>query len=530
MQFPRVKTHRGYKYRIYPTEEQEQRLLRWEGALRYLWNLAHEQRLLGLSRHSGDPKRYFSYVDQAKELTELRSLVPWLNDVPCDVCQSTLKDLHDAWQKCFAKKTGQPHFKARNHSAMGLCEPHKKAWSLKKLHGLDVLVFPKLGNLPILLHRPWEGRATSATITRDGDAWFVSILCELDVPDPAPPPGPPVALDRGVANVVADNTGHLEPRPDFVTRGHAKVQKAQKNLSRKKKGSKNRAKAREAVARAHRQVRRQREAFLHRISSHYAKNHSVIVLEDLHLKNMTASARGTVEEPGTNVAQKSGLNRALLGVGLYELERQLVYKAARYGSRVVLVPAAYSSQTCSSCDQVDAANRVSQSRFCCTKCGHAQHADTNAAKVLLKRYEEMNTRRTGGEEVCGGDGVTRPVKQKPKTVRSRTPRKARAKSSGLQAGDGLLPCPAWQPPLPAAPWYELGVRCASSYAGLDGGTSHDIGHRRERRSSLLFARERALDSGERVPPRRRSTGAFACPSKTDLRSAWRAKDGSRLTT
>ncbi len=433
-----MKTHRGYQFRIYPTEEQAQRLLRWEGALRYLWNLAHEQRLLGLSRHSGDPKRYYSAIDQMKELTELRSLVPWLDDVPCDVCQSTLKDLHDAWQKCFAKEAAKPHFKARNHSSMGLCEPHKKAWSLKKHHGLDVLVFPKVGYLPIVLHRPLEGRATSATLTRDGDSWFVSILCQVEIPEAISPLGAPIALDRGVANVVADNTGHLEPRPDFLAKGHAKIVQAQKNLSRKKKGSKNRVKAREAVARAHRQVRRQREAFLHRLSKHYAKNHSVIVLEDLKIKNMTASAKGTLQAPGTNVAQKAGLNRAMLGVGLYELERQLVYKAARYGSRVVFVPAAYSSQTCSACDHVDAASRVSQSRFCCTQCGHEDHADTNAAKVLLKRYHEINTRRTGGGEVCGGDGVARPAKQKPKTVRSRTPRKSGAKSSGLQAGDGLL--------------------------------------------------------------------------------------------
>lgn len=432
-----MKTHRGYQYRLYPSEDQAQRLLRWEGALRYLWNLAHEQRLLGLSRHSGDPKRYYSAINQMKELTELRSLAPWINDVPCDVCQSTLKDLHEAWQKCFAKQAGKPRFKARNQSTMGLCEPHKKAWSVKKRHGQDVLSFPKVGNLPVVLHRPWEGRATSATITRDGDAWFVSILCEIEVPDPAPPPGPPVALDRGVANVVADNTGHIEPRPDFVARGQAKVRKAQKNLSRKKKGSKNRAKAREKVARAHRKIRRQKEAFLHRLSKHYAKNHSVIVLEDLKLKNMTASARGTADDPGKNVAQKAGLNRELLGVGLYDFERQVTYKSVIYGSRVVKVPAAYSSQTCGACGHVAAENRKTQARFVCVSCGHDVHADTNAAKVLLRRYEQTYTRRTGGEEVCGGDGVTRPTKQKPKTVRSRTPRKVGAKSAGLQAGDGL---------------------------------------------------------------------------------------------
>ncbi len=460
MQFPRVKTHRGYKYRIYPTEEQEQRLLRWEGALRYLWNLAHEQRLLGLSRHSGDPKRYYSAVDQMKELTELRSLLPWLDDVPCDVCQSTLKDLHEAWQKCFAKETKEPHFKARDRHTMGLCEPHRKAWAIKRRHGQEVLFFPKLGDLPVVLHRPWEGRATSATITRDGDAWFVSILCEVEIADPAPPLGGPIALDRGIVNVVADSNGHLEPRPQFVAKGHAKVVKAQKNLAHKKKGSKNRAKAREAVARAHRQVRRQREAFLHRLSSYYAKNHSVIVLEDLRLKNMTASARGTVDEPGSNVAQKSGLNRVILGVGLSKFERQVAYKTVRYGSQLVRVYAAYSSQTCSACWHVDAASRVSQNQFCCIKCGHAEHADVNAAKVLLHRYEEMSPRRTGGEEVCGGDGVTRPAKQKPKAVRSRTPRKSGAQSSGLRVGDGLRTDllrnePMWRYPLsPCRPHFS----------------------------------------------------------------------------
>jgi putative transposase len=160
---------------------------------------------------------------------------------------------------------------------MGIAEPDAgRSWKLVKRSGQDFLVFTKLGNVPVVLHRALWGKAGTATIKRDGDAWFVSITCELDTAPGAREQAeqaakPVVGLDRGVVNALADSTGHLEPRPAFLDAGADKLVRAQKNLSRKKKGSKNRAKAQEKLQRAHRKVRRQRGAYLHTQAYRYAK-------------------------------------------------------------------------------------------------------------------------------------------------------------------------------------------------------------------------------------------------------------------
>ncbi|RYE81282.1 MAG: transposase [Myxococcales bacterium] len=434
--------HKAFVYRLYPTEAQQQTLLRWEGVLRFVWNLAHEQRLRGLARPHGDPKHYPSWYDQKKELTELRKLHDWLREVPCNAQQQMLKNLDVAWQRFFDRQGGRPHFKARGIDAMGVAEPDaKRSWELTTTSGQHMLQFTKLGAIAAVVHRPLEGKPGTATITRDGDAWFVSITCELTARLPeeqrtSQAGKPVVGIDRGVTNVLADSTGHLEPRPGFLVKGARKIVQAQKKLSRTQKGSKNRQKARQKLVRAHRQVRRQREAFVHTQAYRYAKNHSVVVVEDLKVARMTASARGSAEEPGTRVGQKAGLNRSILSSGWGLFVTLLEQKATRFGMHVVQVAAAYSSQECAECRHVDPASRRSQAEFHCTKCGHRDHADVNAARVLVKRYEE-STRRTGGGEVCGGDGVSRPTKQKPKTARSRTPLKSGAQSSDLPVGDGL---------------------------------------------------------------------------------------------
>jgi putative transposase len=122
----------------------------------------------------------------------------------------------------------------------------------------------------------------------------------------------------------------------------------------------------------------------------------LIAIEDLRTKNMVASARGTLAEPGRNVAQKRGLNRAILNVGWHQFETMLGYKLEETGGVLVKVPAAYSSQECAACGHVDKENRKSQAVFVCIACGAVDNADTNAAKVIRDRAlrgETAGTRR-----------------------------------------------------------------------------------------------------------------------------------------
>jgi putative transposase len=357
---------KGFRYRVYPTPAQEARLLAWESALRFLWNLAHEQRRIGLARTD---KRYPTAYSQKRELTLLRADLPWLEDVPCDLCQQILDQLDLAWQRCFARSALMPRWKRVGSDVLGLCEPHPKKW---RLDG-SALRFPKVGNLRVVVHRPLEGKPKTCTVRRDGDQWFASIICEIEIAVPAPRIAPVVALDRGVVNVIADSDGNIIQNPKHMDATAKRLARAQRTLCRRKKGSKNREKAKHRVAVLHRKVRRQREHVLHNLSARYAKSHGVVVVEKLQIGNMVKANRG--------------LARSILGAGWGRLVEQLRYKLTWSGGYLVEVPAAYSSQTCNVCDHVDSASRISQAEFCCTACGLVEHADVNAAKVLLKRFQ-----------------------------------------------------------------------------------------------------------------------------------------------
>jgi putative transposase len=363
-----VQIRKSFRYRIYPTPAQVARFAAWEGTLRFLWNLANEQRLLGLAR-SKDERRYYTAFDQINELTELRAELPWLADVPRNVCTQLLVELDKAWQRCFKKLAHAPRWKQRGKDSLSLCEPHPKMW---RLDG-DMIRFPKVGNLRAVIHRPIEGKPKTCTVKRDGDQWFASISCEVEIADPAPRPEPVVALDRGVINLVADSDGKLIESPRFYTRAMARLARAQRSVSRKQKGSANQKKAKLRVARIHREVRRQREHFVQTLSARYTKSHGVVGVEKLQINHMVEQQKNC------------GLSRSILDSGWGQLVECLRYKLAWSGGTLVEVPAAYSSQTCSECGCVDSKSRRSQSEFVCTACGNRDHADLNAAKVLKQR-------------------------------------------------------------------------------------------------------------------------------------------------
>jgi putative transposase len=166
-----VRGHKGFKFRIYPSETQQQRLLAWESALRFLWNLALEQRKLGLGR---PVCLYPNAFDQISELKALCAELPFLADVPRNVCAQLLVELDRAWQRCFKRLARAPRWKRKGKDTLGLTEPHAKVWRLVG----NTLRFPKLGNLRAVVHRPVEGKPKSCTIRRDGDQWFVSIVSD----------------------------------------------------------------------------------------------------------------------------------------------------------------------------------------------------------------------------------------------------------------------------------------------------------------------------------------------------------------
>lgn len=384
---------KSYCYRAYPTPAQITRLHAWSDALRFLWNLANEQRLTGYGRVD---KRYPTAFDQINELKALRAELPWLADVPRDASAQLLIELDRAWQSCFKRISAPPRWKYKHRDKLGVTEPHPKAWRLEG----SILHFPKLGPMPAVVHRPLKGKPKSCTIKRDGDQWFVSILCEIEIADPEPHSGPPIGIDRGITALVADSNGHLETNPKFLEKAAKRIARAQREVARRKKGSKNREKSKANVARLHRHVRRQRNHAMHVLTTNYAKNHGLIVTENLQIKNMVRRSRG--------------LARNILDAAWGRIDRMLQYKSRWYGAQCLAVPAHYTSCTCAACGHVDATSRVSQDTFKCKACGTIEHADVNAAKVILQRgLRAVESTVT----VCGGSGTSRPVKQKFRVAR-----------------------------------------------------------------------------------------------------------------
>ena len=182
---------------------------------------------------------------------------------------------------------------------------------------------------------------------------------------------------------LSDGTSFLPvPKLDYYER---KLVIAQRKLARQIKKSSNWKKQKRVIQNIHLKIADVRLDWLHKLSNHVSKNHALIVLEDLSVRNMSASVKGTVEAPGINVRQKASLSRSILHQGLYELRRQIQYKQDWRGGMTLLVNPAYTSQECSVCGHVSSENRPSQELFYCQRCGHTANADENAAKNVLTR-------------------------------------------------------------------------------------------------------------------------------------------------
>ena len=372
-------------FRLYPSPEQYVQMAQIAGACRFVYNLALEQR-----RDWYRPGRKFSFASQCREVTGLRAEVDWLKACPVHALQQALKDLDRAYQNFFAGRAGypKPHKKGVNDSFRF---PDPVSLIVKRTGKSSGQVkLPKLGWVPLRGWHPLPGDICNITVSRRAGQWFAAVQCEREVPEPVLSTLPGVGIDMGVAVFAALSNGTTIAPANHGKKALRSLHKAQRALSRKKRGSANRGKAIRWVVRVQKRVANARKDFLHKHSTAIAKNHGVVVVEALKVMNMSASAKGTAEVPGRMVRQKSGLNRAILDQGWSAFKTMLVYKLADRGGRVVEVNAAYTSQTCGVCGCVNSANRCSQSEFACLNCGHSANADTNAAINILRRADSAS--------------------------------------------------------------------------------------------------------------------------------------------
>jgi len=390
-----MKRLRAFKFRICPTPEQESLLSRHAGCRRFVWNKALDLQKRRLE--AGMP--LLTYGDMAKLLTLWRESDEYgfLALAPSQPQQQTLKNLDRAIREALDKKNPKrfPRFKRKGEKTSFLYPQGTKLdLSTTDPEGRTVLpriFLPKVGWVKLRLSRQIEGEIKNVTVGERAGRWSVSIQTEREVPEPLPKTRPAVGLDLGVAvfATLSDGT-RFHPDPTLLVamkRAEESLSREQRKLSRKyRKGAKSRnfAKQKRRVARAHERVANMRLDFLHKTSTAIGETQAVVHVEDLRIRNMSRSARGTVESPGKKVRQKSGLNRAILSQGWGIFLTILDYKLSRNGGHLVRVPPRYTSQTCSVCGHAAPESRKTQEAFVCMTCGYAENADVNAARNILR--------------------------------------------------------------------------------------------------------------------------------------------------
>jgi putative transposase len=241
-----------------------------------------------------------------------------------------------------------------------------------------------IGHVRVHQHRPVKGRVKTIAVKREGRRWFVVLSCDQVPAEPVPATGAVAGIDMGVASLVTTSDGAHVANPRHLAEATDQLADAQRDLARKKRGSARRRKAVARVAALHAKVRRQRADHAHKTANALVRDYDVIAHEDLRITNMTRSASGTIDAPGRGVAAKSGLNRSILDAGWRVFLTILTHKAESAGRELIAVNPANTSRTCARCGHVAKGNRVTQTVFLCTACGHTAHADVNAATNILR--------------------------------------------------------------------------------------------------------------------------------------------------
>ncbi|WP_175762233.1 RNA-guided endonuclease InsQ/TnpB family protein [Burkholderia anthina] len=368
----------AFRFELMPTGEQLRKLRRFGGVCRRVYNdaLAEQQRL-----HT-EGCQFVPYFGMTKWLTSWRNDVEmmWMSEAPYSIQARALKDLDRAYRNFFDGRAGFPRFKRKCDQRDSFCFPDRHKIKLDRDNGRVSL--PKLGWLRYRMSRVVLGEVRNATISHRAGKWFVSILTEREVNSPSPT-GPAVGIDVGVARFATLSDGSfLAPLARF--REHERrLAKYQRRMARKSKGSSNWKKARARVQRIHARIANARADFLHKASTAICKNHSMVAVEDLIIRNITRSARGESYAPGRNVRAKSGLNKVILDQGWGEFRRQIKYKTGWCGGLFVAVSPRNTSRTCPCCGHVAAANRTTQARFACISCGFEANADYVGALNIL---------------------------------------------------------------------------------------------------------------------------------------------------
>ena len=362
---------KAYKFRLYPTKEQEILIQKTFGSCRFVYNHYLAKRI---EMYKTD-KTTMSCNQCLKDMTSLKKELEWLKEPDSHALQYSLKDLDQAYKNFFrrvkqgASKVGFPHFKSKKDNR----KSYKTGYTNNNIQVLEKQIkLPKLGLVKCKISKQIEGRILNATISQNPSGkYFVSVCCtDVNIPQYSPT-GSVVGIDLGIKEFAITSDGVHIQNPKFLRKSEKKLAKLQRELSRKTIGSSNRNKVRIKVARCHEKITNQRKDFLHKLSIKLIKSYDVICLETLKVKNMVRNHK---------------LAKAISDVSWSEFVRQIGYKADWYGKIIQKIDTYYaSSQLCSVCGYKNTETKdLSVREWGCPECHTIHDRDENASNNILR--------------------------------------------------------------------------------------------------------------------------------------------------
>ena len=369
---------RAYRFRFYPTPEQEMILAKTFGCVRFAYNYMLRLRTDAWFKE----KKRIGYHETSALLTELKKTPEhaWLNEVSSVPVQQALRHLQTAFNSFFAKRAAYPTFKRKDGPQSAEYTTSAFKWDGRAL---------KLAKMDAPLAIRWSrtipkaAKVTTVTVSKDAaDRYFVSLLCD-EVVSPKPEVTGKVGIDLGLTHFAILSTGEKIAAPNTFRKYEAKLAKLQRRLAKKQKGSKNRAKARLKVARLHAKIADARRDFLHKLSTRLINENQVIAIESLSVSNM----------------QKNRcLSKSISDAGWSEFVRQLEYKARWYGRELIGIDRWYpSSKRCFDCGYTMSKMPLSVREWVCPECGSIHDRDINAARNVLAAGLAVSAHR---ESIC----------------------------------------------------------------------------------------------------------------------------------
>jgi putative transposase len=374
---------KAYKYKLDPTPAQAAKLDWTLWRCRELYNAALEERREAWRlRHIS-----IGYYEQKRDLPAIKKLRPEYQDIHAHVLQDVIKRVDLAFQAFFRRvnagqKPGYPRIQG-SHRYHSLTYP--EYGNGVRVDG-GILSLSKIGRVPIRLHRPIEGTPKIITISREADGWYACISCAYVPTQPLPLTGQETGIDVGLKSFLALSDGTFVENPRHYRKAERVLKRAQRRVSRRKKGSHRRRKAVRMLAKKHQKIARQRRDFHHKTALALVRQYDTIYFEAIQSKNLSARPNPRPAGNGgylpNGASQKAGLNKSIQDAGWSQFLPILSCKAAYAGKRAEAVSPAYTSQDCSGCGE-RVPKSLSMRTHVCPSCGLVLDRDTNAALNIL---------------------------------------------------------------------------------------------------------------------------------------------------